>query len=230
MLEIIGRIIDLNGTKIRPALFPTLLPETDNRKMVVPLYQFCQLWWREVFKKVKMAVVFIDNPASECLHWNGDVVGLFSAGAVSVKEFSSFESLIADTIAQCGANSQKKAVFITCGPVHTTSRTILRDIIQASSFEYCVLITAAHPSVHQLAKYGARRETSNDMAAFHSLEEDMLQWMGNMNFTVEVFYFPLFVVPATETLFLTPPFSELFPLVDCDLFHVREQYQLLHRN
>nr|CAD7576545.1 unnamed protein product [Timema californicum] len=67
------------------------------------------------------------------------------------------------------------------------------------------------------------------MAAFHSLEEDMLQWMGNMNFTVEVFYYPLFVVPATETLFLTPPFSELFPLVDCDLVRVREQYQLLHR-
>nr|CAD7206908.1 unnamed protein product [Timema douglasi] len=49
------------------------------------------------------------------------------------------------------------------------------------------------------------------------------------NFTVEVFYFPLFIVPATETLFLTPPFSELFPLVDCDLVHVKEQYQLLHR-
>nr|CAD7445037.1 unnamed protein product [Timema bartmani] len=194
-------------------IFPTILPETANRKMVVPLYQFCQFWWREVFKKVKMAVVFIDNPASECLHWNGDVVGLFSAGAVSVKEFSSFE---------CGTNSQKKAVFITCGPIHTTTRTILRDIIQASSFEYCVLITAAHPSVHQLAKYGTRRETSNDMAAFHGLEEDMLQWMGNMGTGEKG-------VPATETLFLTPPFSELFPLVDCDLVHVREQYQLLHR-
>nr|CAD7263734.1 unnamed protein product [Timema shepardi] len=148
---------------------------------------------------------------------------------VAVSSSSPSQSLIAATIAQCGTNSQKKAVFITCGPIHTTSRTILRDIIQASSFEYCVLITAAHPSVHQLAKYGARRETSNDMAAFHSLEEDMLQWMGNMNFTVEVFYYPLFVVPATETLFLTPPFSELFPLVDCDLVRVREQYQLLHR-
>lgn len=47
--------------------------------------------WQEVYKKVKKAVVFLDNPCAECLHWNGGLMELLQSGAVAVKEFSSFE-------------------------------------------------------------------------------------------------------------------------------------------
>ena len=59
--------------------------------MVLTLHQFCQVGWREICKKVKKAVVYIDNPAAECLHWNGGLMEMITAGAVTVKEFSSFE-------------------------------------------------------------------------------------------------------------------------------------------
>ncbi|XP_063241487.1 sec1 family domain-containing protein 2-like isoform X2 [Bacillus rossius redtenbacheri] len=123
---------------------------------------------------------------------------------------------------KAGQDGQKKAVFITCSPVFGVTRTVLRDVIQASSFEYCVLITAAHPSVHHFLRHGGPREGVGEMAAFHDLEEEMLQWMGNMNFTVEVFYFPIFVIQVMESVFLTPPFASLFPTVDSDLSYLKQ--------
>ena len=59
--------------------------------MSVSLKQFCQIWWRETCKKVKKAVVFIDNESAECLHWNGGIMEFINSGAIAVKEFSSFE-------------------------------------------------------------------------------------------------------------------------------------------
>ena len=47
--------------------------------------------WRTVATKVNKAVVFIDESSAECLHWNGGAMCLFNAGALDVKEFSSFE-------------------------------------------------------------------------------------------------------------------------------------------
>jgi hypothetical protein len=59
--------------------------------MVMTLHQFSQIGWREVFKKVKEAVVYIDNEGAECLHWNGGLMQMIRAGALTVKEFSAFE-------------------------------------------------------------------------------------------------------------------------------------------
>jgi hypothetical protein len=64
--------------------------------------------------------------------------------------------------------------------VFGTTKVILQDIIQNSSFKYCVLITSAHARVHQFAKYGGHPEGIDVMSVFHNLEEEMLQWMGNM--------------------------------------------------
>lgn len=50
-----------------------------------------EAWWAEACKKVKNAVVFVDNASAECLHWNGGLARLVDAGAKNVKEFSSFE-------------------------------------------------------------------------------------------------------------------------------------------
>jgi len=59
--------------------------------MVMTLHQFSQIGWREACKKVKKAIVYIDNEGAECLHWNGGLTQMIAAGAVTVKEFSAFE-------------------------------------------------------------------------------------------------------------------------------------------
>jgi hypothetical protein len=59
--------------------------------MVMTLHQFSQIGWREIYKKVKKAVVYIDNEGAECLHWNGGMTQMITAGALTVKEFSTFE-------------------------------------------------------------------------------------------------------------------------------------------
>ena len=47
--------------------------------------------WESICYHVNKAVVFLDGPATECLHWVGGMQMLLKAGAVNVKEFSSFE-------------------------------------------------------------------------------------------------------------------------------------------
>lgn len=188
--------------------------------MVLTLHQFCQVGWREICKKVKKAVVYIDNKAAECLHWNGGLMQMMTAGAVTVKEFSAFEN---------GKPDQKKAVFILCSPVYGTTKIILQDLIRNSSFEYCILITSAHARVHMFAKYGGHREGIEEMSLFHSLEEEMLEWMGNMNYTVEVIYSPLFILPLTEMIFLTPPFRDIFPFTEVHIPKIVELQHLQHK-
>ncbi|XP_075226847.1 sec1 family domain-containing protein 2-like isoform X2 [Lycorma delicatula] len=174
--------------------------------MDLPLYHLSDTWWQEVYKKVKNAVVFIDNPLCECLHWHGGVIKLFNAGAVACKEFSSFE---------CASEDQKKGVFLTSGPVVGTVRDIVRDIVSASKFEYCILIVASGPTVQMFAE---KRDSGHDMAAFQQLECAMLTWMGgSKDFTVELFSFPLFLAPITSNIFMMPIFSNVFPFIGKDI-------------
>ena len=53
--------------------------------------EFGQAWWGQVKKKVRNAAVFLDSTACESLHWNGGAPFLLEAGALCIKEFSSFE-------------------------------------------------------------------------------------------------------------------------------------------
>lgn len=89
------------------------------------------------------------------------------------------EDYIISLFFQNDKEERKKAVFILSSPVFGTTKAILQDIIQNSSFGYCVLITSAHARVHQFAKYGDHREGIDVMSTFHILEEEMLEWMGN---------------------------------------------------
>lgn len=162
-------------------------------------------WWTEISKKVCRAVVFLDTVAAECLHWNGGLVRLTEAKASGgAREFSSFESC---------ARDQKKAVFMLDGPiVNTTKADILKEIVCNSSFEYCVVVTNAAPSVHSLAS-GGGEETN----AFAELEEQVLEWMGDDNFTCEIFYLPFHVAEISPEVFVMPAFSRLFPLLEADV-------------
>ena len=59
------------------------------------------------------------------------------------------------------------------------TQLILQDIIENSEFEYCVVITSASAYTHTHAQYGGPRE-GGDVTAFHHLEDQILEWMGNM--------------------------------------------------
>lgn len=50
--------------------------------------------WDTVLADVNKAVVFLDNATAENLHWSGGLSSLVDAGALDVKELSSFEVII----------------------------------------------------------------------------------------------------------------------------------------
>ncbi|KAK2189953.1 hypothetical protein NP493_92g01011 [Ridgeia piscesae] len=166
--------------------------------------------WENVQSKVNKATVFLDDVVAECLHWNGGATLLFNSGAVDVKQFSSFE---------CAESSVKKAVFLVSGALMGTSELILRDIIQASSFQYVIVICTLLPGMQTLLRYGG---VDNERMAFEQLEDLMLQWMGNMNYTVELMYLPLVTAPVTSRLFFLPEHVRLFPLLPTDLYALQQ--------
>lgn len=165
-------------------------------------------WWQEVYRKVNNAAVFIDNPSAECLHWKGGVMDMLKAGATSVKEFSSFES---------GCKKDTKAVIIISSPIIGAVRTVLKDIISNSYFEHCTLIIGCSPSVQTFAQTGTISDPSDEVTVFQKLKQDVLIWMGTKESVVDILCYPIFLVPITVSVFVTPPFRELFPLFKEDI-------------
>lgn len=168
---------------------------------------FCQQAWGQVLAKVKRAVVFMDSACAESLHWAcGGAERLFQAGAINVKEFSSFESASAE---------QPKAVFVVGTLLKGRTVDIIRDIVSLSNFQYCVVFTAVSHAVHlqaHSAPSGSEVE-GYSRAVFEQFEEKLCQWMGNMNYTAEVQHATLFLAPISSYLFVAPAFSSLFPLM-----------------
>ncbi|KAF7248178.1 Sec1 family domain-containing protein 2 [Varanus komodoensis] len=177
---------------------------------------FCQQAWEQVFAKVKRAVVFMDPACAESLHWGcGGVERMLQAGALNVKEFSSFES---------GGAKQPKAVFVVSSLLKGRTVDIIRDIVSLSHFQYCVVFTAVSHAVH-LQAHNATSSTEvegSSQVVFEQFEEKLCQWMGNMNYTAEVQHATLFLAPISPHLFVTPAFSLLFPLMAQDLMQINK--------
>ncbi|KAL3870286.1 hypothetical protein ACJMK2_038362 [Sinanodonta woodiana] len=168
----------------------------------------------KILSHVKRSVIFVDNPCAEIFHWHSGLKLFLDAGAFGVKEFSSFES--ADS-------SQQKGVFIVSTLLEGVTSEIIRDIIQASKFQYVVVITAHSSQLHRFSHTGTILET-DDKSDFQKFEDNMLMWMGNVNYTAEVFHYPLFSISLGQSLFLTPANSHLFPLMNSDINQVELQY------
>jgi hypothetical protein len=49
------------------------------------------------------------------------------------------------------------------------------------------------------------------------------------NYTVEVLYSPLFIVPLTETIFLTPAFRNMFPFTEANIPQIKELHLAQHK-
>nr|CAH0110281.1 unnamed protein product [Daphnia galeata] len=180
--------------------------------------EFGQAWWAETRKKVKNAAVFLDPLACECLHWNGGAPSLLEAGANCIKELSTFEVV---------PKNAKKGVFISSTAWHGTNYTILESLIKKSNLEYCVIITSAHVSIHHLLLWGSRE--SNDSEVLQKIEEDVLGWMGNVNYTVEIFFYPLSTVHPTRDTVLIPSAKFARPLLSSDLGYLNEQLVLFSK-
>lgn len=91
--------------------------------------------WEKVLSKVNKAVVFMDEPCAESLHWSGGAALLFEAGARNVKCFSSFEA---------GADNEPKAVFVVSTLLKGKTADIIKDIVSLSRFRYCAVSTRVH--------------------------------------------------------------------------------------
>lgn len=162
--------------------------------------------WGKVLAKVKRAVVFMDDKCVESLHWNGGAVTLFEAGALNLKQFSSFES---------SGENEPKAVFVVSTLLKGRTIDIIKDIISLSHFQYCIVFTTVAHSVHLLANNVSVELEGNPV--FEQLEEKLCEWMGNMNYTAEVTHAPVSFAPVSQQLLLAPAFAHLFPLLPPDL-------------
>ena len=56
----------------------------------------------------------------------------------------------------------------------------------------------------------------------------MLIWMGNVNYTAEIFYIPIFLVSMTEKMFITPSYNKMFPLLEPDNVRAAAIWRTLH--
>jgi hypothetical protein len=80
--------------------------------------------------------------------------------------------------------------------------------------------------VHNLAR--GRGDNLAERATFDKLENDMLDWMGDCNFSSEVFFYPSVSASICREMFVLPSFTNLFPLLDVDLRQARNLSRLLH--
>uniref|UniRef100_T1J9Z1 Sec1 family domain-containing protein 2 n=1 Tax=Strigamia maritima TaxID=126957 RepID=T1J9Z1_STRMM len=164
-------------------------------------------WWNTICKKLTGSIVFIDSSAAECLHWCGGLNRLWSAGANDVKEFSSFES---------GTSTQKKSVFILTKPIIDITETTLNDVIRNSNFEHCIILTTVHPSVQKFAIHD-NDDIRSESEILQQIKDNIVRWMGNTSYIVEIECHPIFLASLCPVLFITPTFSRLFPTLTTDL-------------
>ncbi|XP_064457611.1 sec1 family domain-containing protein 2-like [Ornithodoros turicata] len=165
-----------------------------------------QLWTAEVIPRVKGAVVYMDNHMAEAVHWNRGVTWILESGAVAVRELSYFE---------CGLDkSEEKAVFLVGVPLVGSCWSQISAVVRASCFTSCTVITSCPASAHHSALYGATPHPQQELRnSFLHLEEQLLDWMGNMNFSVKVIYIPLALISVAPSFFLMPQFRDVFPML-----------------
>ncbi|XP_049873196.1 sec1 family domain-containing protein 2-like [Pectinophora gossypiella] len=175
----------------------------------VSVKEFGRVWWSEVYNRIIGAVVFLDDPSAECLHFDGGLFNLLNGGAVAVKSLSPFEFSRKD---------HKKAVFIT-QTTATQLRTI-HEIIRNSDFTHCILISCVSFDVVYL-ELNEGKDVSDVIAAGRGpaeatkqLEAMLMEWIGKKQCAVEAVHIPIFTIAPTSVVFLTPPYQHVYPTFD----------------
>lgn len=179
------------------------------------ILSFAQQGWEQVLAKVKWSVVYLDAACAESLHWSCGSSRLLEAvkgPACHLREF--------EPHAIGGGVKQPRAVFVLSSLLKGRIVETLQDIICRSHFQHCVVVTAVSHAVHLTANHvpaAAAAELEGQQPVFEQLEEKLCEWMGNMNYTAEVFHVPLLLAPAAPHLAFTPAFATLFPLLPQDV-------------
>nr|XP_042895869.1 sec1 family domain-containing protein 2 isoform X3 [Parasteatoda tepidariorum] len=173
-----------------------------------------ELQWVEINKHVKDALVLMDDAAAECLHWHGGLKKILDGGAISVESFSPFvvrinSILIADS-------KVRKAVFIIMSPLTGENWRTLIVIIRANKFKHCVIITPLPAKLHG----GITDETEQ---SFIGIENYLLRWTDNVNFTANVCHIPLFTYHVSQNVFVMPSFTQRFSLSECGLLEMNRK-------
>ncbi|XP_033119522.1 sec1 family domain-containing protein 2-like [Anneissia japonica] len=158
--------------------------------------------WDMMLRHVSNAVLFLDNISAECLHWSIGVNAVFDAGATNIKDFTAFE---------CGDDGDKKAVFVLSNLLLDNVQETVYDIVKASSFHECTVISSTKPAVL------AKDETADKNIAFDQIQQRIQYYMNNMQATCDVCFLPLMEFSITSNLFLMPSLSDLFPMLVTDI-------------
>ncbi|XP_072949393.1 sec1 family domain-containing protein 2-like [Epargyreus clarus] len=173
---------------------------------ITSVKEFSKYWWTEVYNRIIGAVVFLDDCSAECLHWDGGLFNLLNGGAVAVKSLSPFES---------ASKEQRKGVFLT--QATSTQLKTISEIIRNSDFTHCILISCVSLDVVYL-ELNEGKDVSDIVAAGKApaeatkqLESMLLNWIGKKTSAVEVVHIPIFTISPTNTVFLTPPYYNLYP-------------------
>uniref|UniRef100_A0AAY5F183 Sec1 family domain containing 2 n=1 Tax=Electrophorus electricus TaxID=8005 RepID=A0AAY5F183_ELEEL len=162
--------------------------------------------WEEVLRRGRHAVVFMDDPCAESLHWSGGVSRLLEAGARNVKQLSSFEA---------GAEDEPRALFVVSTLLKGRTADVIKDVVSLSRFRCCVVVTAMPHSLHLLA--GGVTAELDGSPVFQQFEERLREWMGDASCTAEVVHVPVVFAQLSPQLLLVPSFADLFPLLETDL-------------
>ena len=93
------------------------------------------------------------------------------------------------------------------------------------------MITSASPSVHRswsiLCEGRSGVDVADEKLLFSDLEDQVLKWMGDPNYTCEVFHVPFHTAHLADGLFVVP--STLFPLLEDDVRRAHELWRRRNR-
>nr|XP_033321939.1 sec1 family domain-containing protein 2-like isoform X1 [Megalopta genalis] len=170
--------------------------------------------WEAIFTEVRDAVVYIDQYATECLHWYAGGKGymaLKNAGAIAVHELGMYHFRYPEV------KGAKKAVIVsTAGNPAFYQRTI-KMILAKNAFNGCTV----YCSIPCCTTNYHGNHSAQDKLNYIKLKRDIELWMISKNLSqdpsVNVIHVPFLIAPLNDYLFVTPPFGDLMPSLDSSI-------------
>ena len=106
--------------------------------------KFIEATLESVLSCVKDGVVFMDDPAAECLHWSDGLTKLFDAGALDVRDIKHNKECL---------ESEQKCVFLVSSPLQGSILKYIQRIIKNSDFVECTIVSSLDSDVNQFIRY-----------------------------------------------------------------------------
>ncbi|XP_076233260.1 sec1 family domain-containing protein 2 isoform X2 [Calliopsis andreniformis] len=168
--------------------------------------------WERVFSEVCDTVVYIDQFASECLHWHTGGKGylaLRNAGAIAVHELGMYRFRYYTEV------KAEKAVIVSTASDPAFYQRTIKMILAKNAFHSCTIFCGIPCcTTDYLTVKGEIKEKLN----YAKLKKNVEAWMSSDNLSqepsVNVIHVPLFLAFLSKNLFVTPPFADAIPPLD----------------